>query len=178
MQGYSMLSSVGLHALRPNKLHVLRPNKLNALRHMTFKVHELYLCNPDRIDILPMLDICMNVSNNHTHKMICLGKQRIMQCTNAWMVKNIARVRNCPDVAIVNSLCGPCRCVFVLFLSFCNFVFYFFIFLSSHHSDQMSEGSLVPKAILCAEILKWHWVSDWLSHWPRSGIELPGQLKI
>ena len=62
--------------------------------------------------------------------------------------KNITRVRNCPDVKILNSLFGllsfvllPC-CIFVMmslvFLSFCVFVF-----LSRHHVDQMCEGSQV-----------------------------------
>ena len=36
----------------------------------------------------------------------------------------------------------------------------------------MSEGSQVSKVTLCVKILKWH------SPTPRSGIELPGQLKI
>ena len=41
---------------------------------------------------------------------------------------NIARVRNCPDVAISNSLFGPCLLPFCLFVFlsfglFCNFVF-------------------------------------------------------
>ena len=44
--------------------------------------------------------------------------------------KNIARVGNCPDVAIINSRFGLCL------LSFCLFVF-----LSRNHADQMSEGS-------------------------------------
>ena len=50
-------------------------------------------------------------------------------------LKNIASVRNCPDVTILNSLIGLCLlsfCLFV-FLTFCLFVFlsfYLFIFLS------------------------------------------------
>ena len=47
------------------------------------------------------------------------------------------------------------------------------IFSSEHFFDQMSEGSQVSKVTLCVKILKWHPPS----HWPRSGIELPGQLK-
>ena len=39
----------------------------------------------------------------------------------------------------------------VIFLSFC-----FSVFLSRHHSDQMSEGSQVSKVSLCVKILKWH----------------------
>ena len=71
-------------------------------------------------------------------------------------------------------------------LSFCFFFFFFllvflssclFVFLSGHHSDQMSEGSQVSKVTICVNILKWQWVIDSLTHWPRSGIELPGQLK-
>ena len=60
----------------------------------------------------------------------------------------------------------------VIFLSFC-----FSVFLSRHHSDQMSEGSQVSKVSLCVKILKWHPPTDSVSQWPRSGIELPGQLK-
>ena len=37
----------------------------------------------------------------------------------------------------------------------------------------MAEGSQVSKVTLCVKILNWHWVTQW----PRSGIELPGQLK-
>ena len=67
-------------------------------------------------------------------------------------------------------------CLFV-FLSFCGlFVFLFFclfVFLSWHHSDQMSEGSQVSKVTLCDQILnlKWHPVTD------NQSTELPGQLK-
>ena len=57
-------------------------------------------------------------------------------------------------------------------------VFNFFRFFSStYHSDQISEGSEVSTVTPCVEILKWHWPTDWLTHWRRSGIELPGQLK-
>ena len=55
----------------------------------------------------------------------------------------------------------------VFFLHLCSF------FLSTYHSDQMSEGSEVSKVTLCVKILKWQSAT----HWPRSGIELPGQLK-
>ena len=52
-----------------------------------------------------------------------------------WIEENIARVRNCPDVAIVNSLFGLCLlsfCLFVFFLSFCLFVLlYFCLFVFS-----------------------------------------------
>ena len=70
-------------------------------------------------------------------------------------------------------------CLSVL-LSFCLFVFLsfcLFVFLFRHHFDQMSEGSEVSKVTLCVKIQKWHWVSHWPTDWPRSGIELPGQLK-
>ena len=43
----------------------------------------------------------------------------------------------------------------VIFLSFC-----FSVFLSRHHSDQMSEGSQVSKVSLCVKILKWHPPTD------------------
>ena len=59
--------------------------------------------------------------------------------------ENIARVQNCPDVTIFNSLFGLCHlsfCLFLfIFLSFCLFVFlsfwlfvflYFFVCLSRH----------------------------------------------
>ena len=68
-----------------------------------------------------------------------------------FIIINIARVQNCPDVTILNSLFGLCLlsfCVFVFFLfgflSFCLFVslfFCLFVFLSGHHADQRSEGS-------------------------------------
>ena len=64
-----------------------------------------------------------------------------------------------------------------MFLSFRVFVFLsfcIFVFLSRQPSDQMSEGSEVSKVTLCVKILKWHWPSH---SPPRSGIELPGQLK-
>ena len=63
------------------------------------------------------------------------------------ILENIARVRNCPDITILNSL--PNLCLF-LFLSFC-----LFIFMSFCHFDQMSKGSQVPKVTLCVQILKW-----------------------
>ena len=49
----------------------------------------------------------------------------------------------------------------------------FFVFLSRHHAHQMSEGSQVSKVTRFVKILKWHP----LTQRPRSGIELPGQLK-
>ena len=64
--------------------------------------------------------------------------------------ENIARVRNRPDVTILNSLFGLCIFVFFVFLSFCPFVF-----LSGHHADQMSGGSQVSKVTLYVEIQKW-----------------------
>ena len=95
--------------------------------------------------------------------------------------KNITRVRNCPDVAILSSLFGLCLssfCLFVVlpssllsfclfvFLSFCLFVFLSFclyVFLSRHHSDEMSEGLEVSKVTICVKILKWHPVTDSLT---------------
>ena len=53
---------------------------------------------------------------------------------------------------------------------------FFNFFFSAHQSDQMSEGSQVSKVTLCVEILKWHPPSNRRRR-PRSGIELPGQLK-
>ena len=75
-------------------------------------------------------------------------------------IQKNSRVRDCPDITISNSMCVA--------LSIRPFVF-----LCSHHSDQMSEESQVSKVTLCVQILKW----QWLTHWPRVGKELPGQLK-
>ena len=59
------------------------------------------------------------------------------------VMENIARVRNCPEVTILNSLFGSC-------------FFVFFVFLSRHHSNQISEGSQVSKVTLCVKIQKWY----------------------
>ena len=58
-------------------------------------------------------------------------------------------------------------CLFV-FLYFCLFVFLSFcpclyVFLSRHHSDEMSEGLEVSKVTICVKILKWHPVIDSLT---------------
>ena len=105
-------------------------------------------------------------------------------------------MQNCPHFTILNYLLFSyilcfcafvllcfcvfmflCFCVFCVFLSFLCFLsflsFWLFVFLSKHHSDQMSEESQVSKITLCVKIQKWHSAT----HWPRSGIELPGQLK-
>ena len=105
--------------------------------------------------------------------------------------QNIAKVRKCPNITIVNSLSGClsffffffCNSFVISYYEFCSFVFLFFCiflcaFLSGHQSDQMSEGSQVWKVTLCVKILKWRSVSQSVTHWPRSGIELPGQLKM
>ena len=61
-----------------------------------------------------------------------------------------------------------------VFLSFCPFDFFLsFVFLSTHHSHQMSEGSQVAKATLCVQILKLQSESHWR---PRVGKELLVQL--
>ena len=102
--------------------------------------------------------------------------------------QNIARVQKCPDITILYSLFGLCLficssfCPFFLFfcLFSCPFVFlpfYLFVFLFRNYSDQMSEGSWVSKVTLCVKILKWQSLTRWLTHWPRSGLKLPGQLK-
>ena len=116
------------------------------------------------------------VMNQKEYKNICLQENK----------KNIARVRNCPDITILNSLSGLLvvfsnglfvvflsLCLFVflsfcffVFLSFCPFVFLSFVFLSflsRHHPDQMSEGSQVSKVTLCVKILKWQSVSESVS---------------
>ena len=54
--------------------------------------------------------------------------------------------------------------------------FFLDFFFSAHHPDQMSDGSQVSKVTLCVEILKWHLATTKTK--TRSGIELPGQLKI
>ena len=61
---------------------------------------------------------------------------------------NIVRVRNCTEITMLNSLFGHCL----------------FVFLSRHHSDQMSEGSQVSKVTLCVRILTWLWLSDPVTH--------------
>ena len=38
-------------------------------------------------------------------------------------------------------------------------------------------NSQVSKVALCVKIQKWQSLTQWLSQWARSGIELPGQLK-
>ena len=99
-------------------------------------------------------------------------------------LKNIARVRNCPDVTTLDSFFGLCLlsfCLFV-FLSFCIFVFLsfrlfvflsfclfdflsfcLFVFLSRHQADQMSERSQVSKVTLCVKIQKWQWLTQWVT---------------
>ena len=55
---------------------------------------------------------------------------------------------------------------FLSFFSFCLFVclcFCVFVLLSSHHSDQMPEGSQVSKDTLCVQILKWRSLTDSLT---------------
>ena len=69
---------------------------------------------------------------------------------------------------VVLLFCLFVSCLFV-FVSFCLFASFF----SRHFADQMSEGPEVSKVTLCVKILKWHPVTQS----PRSGIELPGQLK-
>ena len=74
--------------------------------------------------------------------------------------KNIARVQNCPDVTILNTLSGLCLLYFCLFffLSFCLFVFSSFcLFIAL--MIKCLKGSQVSRVTLCAEILKWQWVS-------------------
>ena len=55
--------------------------------------------------------------------------------------------------------------------------FYFFqLFFSTHHPDQMSEGSRVSEITICVWFLKS--ARRRRQRRPRGGIELPGQLKI
>ena len=101
-----------------------------------------------------------------------------------WTIKNIARVRNCADVSILNSLfvlllLSFCIFDFFAFLSFCVLAFcIFFVFLSSNflpffcclflsfclfvrnHSDYMSEGSQISKVALYVPIQKWYWLTE------------------
>ena len=87
----------------------------------------------------------------------CVLLGSVVHADTHW--KNIARVRNCPDVTILDSL-GLCIFValpfcHVVFLSCCLFVmlsFCLFVFLSGHHCDQMSEGSRVSKVTLCVKM--------------------------
>ena len=73
------------------------------------------------------------------------------ECPQIVKKKIIARVRNCPDITIL------CALSMLVFLSFNLFVL--FVFLSRHHSDQMSEGSQGSKVTLFVEIQKWHSVT-------------------
>ena len=89
-------------------------------------------------------------------------------------IKNIARVRNCTDVTILNYLFGLCLlsfslyvflsfCLFVFMSFFCLFVFYVFLsfsFFVDLSADQVSEGSQVSNVTLCVKIQKWHSVTD------------------
>ena len=110
------------------------------------------------------------VCSRSEHNCICLISSQPVVVSNfqQGQEKNIARVRNCPDIVILNSLSGLlvllsdglfvflyfCLFVFLslslfVFLSFCLVFFLyfclivFFVFLYRHHSDQMSEGSQV-----------------------------------
>ena len=90
-------------------------------------------------------------------------------------VKNIARVRNCPDVAILNSLFGLrllsfvflsfiflslLSCCLVVFLHFCILSFCLFVFLSfclfTLWSNVLSKGSQVSSGS--------HWLTHSLTH--------------
>ena len=110
-------------------------------------------------------------------------------------LKNIARVRNCPDVTILNSLFGLCLSVFLsffflpfrLFVFFCKFFFCLFVFLSfcfflSFCLDIMlikcQKGVKSQKSLFVSKFKSdTQWLIHSLTQWPRSGIELPGQLK-
>ena len=129
-------------------------------------------------------------------KVLVMTRMQFFKVTHIWVSKgkagysnNMAKVRNCPDVAIIISLFGlyllvllssslfvflSFCCFFCLFvilsfclfvhLSFCLFSFcLFLVFLSRHHSDQMSEGSPVSKVTPCVKILKWHPVTHSLT---------------
>ena len=85
--------------------------------------------------------------------------------TNVWKpcifilnnAQNIAKVRNCPDITIIYS----CFILFVFsfILSFWSIHIvlycYLFVFLSSHHADQICEGSQVSYFTPCVQILNW-----------------------
>ena len=83
----------------------------------------------------------------------------------AWFIKTL---QNCPNVTMFNSLFGFHLFVFSSF-SLSTFLS-LFVFLSDITRSNVWG---VSKVTLCDQILKWHW----LTHWPRVGIELPGQLK-
>ena len=67
-------------------------------------------------------------------------------------MENSARVRNCPDITILNSL--SVFCLFLLFV-----FFFLFVFLCGHHIDQISDRPQVSKVTLCFQIIKWHSVT-------------------
>ena len=56
-------------------------------------------------------------------------------------------------------------------------LFFFQFFFSTHHPDQMLEGSRVSKVTICVRILKSARRRRRRRRRPRVGIELPGQLK-
>ena len=80
-------------------------------------------------------------------------------------LKFIERVRNCPDIAIKNSLFG----LHLFFISV--YLFCLFVILFLPDCNQMSQEFPVTKFTICVQILKWQSVSQW----PRVSVELPGQ---
>ena len=130
-----------------------------------------------------------NNNNNYDNRRHGRGQELYSSTAEYGCCKEkIPRVRNCPDVTILNSLFGLCLsffCLFILlsfslfdsfclfvFLSFCIFylfvflpfcLFVFLSFLSFCLDITMSEGSQISKVTLCVKIQKWHWVSQSVS---------------
>ena len=57
-----------------------------------------------------------------------------------------------PRTVIFHQLPPITHHIFLVCLSFSLFC----VFVSGHHSDQMSEGSQVSKVTICVQIIKWH----------------------
>ena len=83
----------------------------------------------------------------------------------SYLIKNMARVRNCPAITILNLFC-----LFSLYVYASMHLFITLSFLSClsllswHRSDQMYQGSQVSKVNLCVKILKWHWLTESLTN--------------
>ena len=75
--------------------------------------------------------------------------------------RNIARVRNCPDVPISNSLFGLCLVVVFVVVVFVVIVFFVVVFVVIVFVVVIFEifvfvVTVVSKVTLCVKIQKWH----------------------
>ena len=108
---------------------------------------------------------------------ICQTKYLIARASGA--PRRIIRWWNGADYMATWKTLQECKTVLTSQYYTIFFIFVFFspfVFLSRHHSDQMSEGSQLSKVTLCVQILKWQ---SFTTHSPlrRVDIELPGQLR-